>query len=62
MAKDNKIHFWGIVGSFIFGLGLGLIVYLCTKIFNLKGWIWFIPFFFCPPIIGAIIYAISNGK
>lgn len=62
MAKDNKIHFWGIVGSLVFGLGLGLIVYLLTKIFNLEGWFWFIPFCICPPIIGAIIYALSNGK
>lgn len=62
MAKDGKIKLWGIVGSFVFGLGLGLIVYLLTKMFNLKGWIWFIPFIFLPPVIGAVIYALSNGK
>ncbi len=62
MAKDGKIHFWGIIGSLVFGLGLGLIVYLVTKIFNLKSWVWFIPFFFLPPVIGAVIYALSNCK
>jgi fructose-specific phosphotransferase system IIC component len=62
MANDNKIHFWGVVGSLFLGLGLGLIVYLLTKIFNLSGWVWFIPFIFLPPFIGAIIYALSNGK
>lgn len=62
MAKDGRIHILGILASFIFGAGIGLITYLLTKIFNLKGWIWYIPFFFCPPFIGAIIYALSNKR
>ncbi len=62
MAKKNEINVWGVLGSLFFGLGLGLIVYLLTKMLNLSGWVWFIPFFFLPPFIGAIIYALSNGK
>jgi len=60
MAKKNEITVWGILGSF--GLGLGLIVYLLTKIFGLTGTAWFILFIFLPPFIGALIYALSNGK
>ncbi len=62
MAKDGKIHFWGLLASLVFGCIIGVIPYLCAKMFNLEGWFWFIPFFFCPPIIGAIIYGLSNGK
>lgn len=62
MAKDGKFHIVGFLLAFIFGLGLGAIVYVLTKLLNLKGWIWFIPFFFMPPVIGAIIYALSNMK
>lgn len=62
MAKDGKFHFWGFFWSLIFGIILGGIVYTITKLLNLKSWIWFIPFIFLPPIIGAIIYALSNGK
>ncbi len=62
MAKDGKIHFWGLLASLVFGGIIGVIPYLVTKMCNLKGWVWFIPFFFCPPVIGAIIYALSNCK
>lgn len=62
MAKDGKVHLVGFLLSFIFGAGLGAIVYVVTKLFNLKGWVWFIPFFFLPPVIGAVIYATSNSK
>lgn len=62
MAKDGKIHLVGLLCSLIFGLGFGVIPYLLTKMFNLDGWFWFIPFAFLPPVIGAIIYALSNGK
>lgn len=62
MAKDGKFNIIGFLLSLIFGLGLGAIVYTLTKMFNLKGWIWFIPFMFMPPVIGAVIYMLSNGK
>lgn len=62
MAKDGKFHFWGFLASLIFGCLLGAVVYTLTKLFNLKSWVWFIPFFFMPPVIGAIIYALSNKK
>lgn len=62
MAKDGKFHILGFLCALIFGLGLGAITYTLTKLFNLKGWFWFIPFFFMPPVIGAIIYALSNKK
>lgn len=62
MAKDGKFHIVGFLLSLLFGLGLGAIVYTLTKLLNLKSWVWFIPFFFMPPVIGAIIYALSNKK
>lgn len=62
MASDGKFHIMGFLASLIFGLLLGGIVYVLTKAFNLKSKLWFIPFFFMPPIIGAIIYALSNKK
>ncbi|EGZ31268.1 hypothetical protein [Malacoplasma iowae] len=62
MAKDGKFHIIGFLCALIFGLLLGGIVYILTKTFNLKSRIWFIPFFFMPPVIGAIIYALSNKR
>lgn len=62
MAKDGKFHILGFLAALIFGGIIGVVPYLLTKMLNLKGWIWFIPFFFLPPVIGAIIYALSNGK
>ncbi len=62
MAKDGKFHILGFLAALVCGLGLGAIVYTLTKLFNLESKIWFIPFFFMPPVIGAIIYALSNKK
>lgn len=62
MAKDGKFHIVGFLLSLIFGLGLGAIVYTLTKMFNLKSKIWFVLFVFIPPVIGAVIYALSNKK
>lgn len=62
MAKDGKFHILGFLAALIFGFLLGGVVYVLTKMFNLEGWIWFIPFFFMPPVIGAVIYALSNKK
>lgn len=58
----KKMHLGGFLASLILGAGVGGIVYTITKVFNLKSSIWFIPFIFLPPIIGAIIYKLSNGK
>ncbi len=60
MAKDGKFHIWGFLAALVFGGVIGIIPYLCSKMLNLKSKLWFIPFAFCPPIIGAIIYALSK--
>ena len=59
---NDKITFKGLLCSFIFGLVLGGFAYLIIKTLNLKSWIWFIPFFFLPPVIGAVIYGLSKAK
>ncbi len=62
MAKDGKFHLGGFLCALIFGCLLGGIVYAVTKAFNLKSWVWYIPFVFMPPVIGGIVYALSNSK
>ncbi|WP_033159858.1 hypothetical protein [Mycoplasmoides alvi] len=62
IKTNDKITFWGFMGALVLGVVVGLIPYLLIKIFNLKSWFWFIPFFFIPPVIGAIIYGLSKTK
>ncbi len=63
MAKDGKFHLGGFLCALFGGCLLGGIVYILTKTFNLKSWLWYIPFgLFMPPVIGGIVYALSNCK
>ncbi len=62
MAKDGKFHFWGFLAALIFGLGLGAITYCITKMCNLKSKWWILLFAFMPPVIGFVIYVLSNSK
>lgn len=61
---DNglRVSIIGLLCSFIFGLGLGAIVYMATKLFCLRSAWWFLLFFFLPPIIGIRIYRKSNDN
>lgn len=62
VKTNDKITIVGTLCSFIFGAIIGGVVYLLIKIFDLKSFIWYIVFFFIPPVIGAIIYALSKTK
>ncbi|MGL5590773.1 MAG: hypothetical protein ACRDCH_01755 [Metamycoplasmataceae bacterium] len=55
-----KISWTGLLGSFVFGLGIGGFVYLLVKIFNLQSRLWYIPFAIMPPLIGMVIYAAAK--
>ncbi|MGL5617814.1 MAG: hypothetical protein ACRCWU_02010 [Metamycoplasmataceae bacterium] len=56
----NKITWTGLLGSFVFGFGVGIFVYLIAKLFKLKSRLWYIPFALMPPLIGMVIYATAK--
>ncbi|MGL4951874.1 MAG: hypothetical protein ACRC4L_02715 [Mycoplasma sp.] len=61
MAKDGKFRLWVFL-VLLFTTVTGSLVYALTKMLNLSGWVWHIVFFCICPVIGNVIYAMSNGK
>lgn len=65
MAKkilaNDEITIIGLLSSLIFGLFIGVFVYIIIKAFNLKNPLWIFLFMFFPPFIGGLIFILSRS-